>query len=158
MNRADRIRRVIPSAPDELITGLANRPLAEVDQIIAALRLANHEGAEAEKARRKRARRRRRQPESAERAQFIGKMLGALAEVIAEGDPGEALVLMEIERQAHQAVGLAFHRMHQSGLSYAEIAAEVGVVRQAVHQRITRALAAADGTGPATLEIVSTPR
>ena len=38
MNRADRLRKVIPGAADELVATLAARPVAEVGLIVAALR------------------------------------------------------------------------------------------------------------------------
>lgn len=43
VNRAGRIRKVIPGAPDELITALAAKPAVEVDLIITAMRQARRD-------------------------------------------------------------------------------------------------------------------
>jgi hypothetical protein len=46
MNRADRLRKVVPGAADDLIAGLAARPVAEVDLVVALARQARRDAIE----------------------------------------------------------------------------------------------------------------
>jgi hypothetical protein len=53
VNREERLRKVVPGAPPGLIAGLAARPAAEVDLIVALARQARRDAIAADKARRR---------------------------------------------------------------------------------------------------------
>ena len=137
MNRADRVRKVIPGAPDDLIAALAAKPAAEVDVIVAALRQARRDALDHEKAKRRQRRADARahhwydERELADRIiRIIGQQgkraarsLDALAGLV---EAGEA-VATRIDEAAVELRGLDY--------SDVEIAAVLGVTSAAIGQR-----------------------
>ena len=154
MNRAEKLRRVMPGAPPELVDALGSKPAAEVNLIVAALRQARRDEREHQgdlrrerQARKREARKlapsRRPSARRGARNDMILVFIQALADLVAEGDPDEALLLVQIEEAAHQAIGETFARMHAAGLSYGQIAATLTaagapVSRQAIRERVER--------------------
>jgi DNA-binding NarL/FixJ family response regulator len=75
--------------------------------------------------------------ETAEFAAFAHRIMRSLS--ARAGDDPEALTLLaQVAADADLALSAAVARCHDGGYSNAEIAARLGVSRQAVHQRITR--------------------
>jgi len=129
----------MPGADPGLITVLAEQPAAEVDLIVAALRQAGSDAPARDKARWARRRRERPKPGTADRSLMILRALRAMAAAFGDsGDVGEVRFLAEIEAEAGRAIGQVYAEMHSAGMSYGVIAAEVGVTRSAVHQRVAR--------------------
>jgi DNA-directed RNA polymerase specialized sigma24 family protein len=137
VNRADRVRKVIPGAPDELVDALAGRPAGEVDLIIAGLRQARRDALAADKAKRRQAREDRRKYHHIEDDQQAGateRMLSATGQRAARSL--DALAdLVRFERATIPALKrMAVSDLRAQGYSDPEIARALGVTSQRVGQ------------------------
>ena len=92
--------------------------------------------------------RRRRPVENDEYASFIGRVLRAYARRVATGDVDALTDMTGLATEMDKAISQAITGLRAAGYSWAEIAARLGVTRQAAQQRWgTRGAA----TGGATL-------
>lgn len=69
---------------------------------------------------------------------MLGRMTRALVRRAADGETEALLVLVELNRQAAEAVADAARALHDAGLSYEYLAGELGVSKQAVMKRVKR--------------------
>jgi hypothetical protein len=144
--RADRLRKVIPGAPDELIIALAARSAAEVDLTLAALKQARRDAINEDKARRRRKVAERRARAAAGRpdvedeqlAEVVTRQLDALARRAGE-NPETLTLLGEIaDDYGPECLGLAVDDLRTGGVSDAEIGRSLGVTRWAIGDRFGR--------------------
>lgn len=144
MSRADRIRKIVPGAPDDLIAALAARPAAEVDLIVTALRQARRDERQHQRAL---AKQRKTTVESGEvvprryeEAQLGGRNLRMLdaAGRRAQGDLDALEWLAQSRRHADRLIALAVAGLRAEGVPDAEIARRLGVTRGAVGLRFGR--------------------
>lgn len=75
--------------------------------------------------------------ENSEYAQFMRRAVRAFVRRAAD-DPDSLPLLAAIAEELDQAVNAGILAAHEGGFSTAEIAARLGITRQAVHQRILR--------------------
>jgi len=80
-------------------------------------------------------RRRRRPAENDEYAAFVRRVLRAYARRIARGDIDAIAELSAIAAELDVVMRLAVSGLRGAGYSWAEIATQLGVTRQAAHQR-----------------------
>lgn len=77
--------------------------------------------------------------ETSDYAAMLGRMVRSYGKRIAEGDPHDLAAAVDLARQLDDAIGNAVAVMRRdSGFSWAELAAELGVTRQAAQQRYGR--------------------
>ena len=79
MNRADRLRKVVPGASRELIAALAARPLAEVDLVVALARQTRRDERQHQADRRRQRKRDDRQFANYDEADLSGRNLRLIA-------------------------------------------------------------------------------
>jgi hypothetical protein len=137
MNRADRLRKAAPGAPDELIAELAGRPAAEVDAIVALARQASRDAVEADAAKRKARRDGRRRADEDDRTGAVLRIIDATGRR-AQTSPEALAGLAAFVRACNLVMGLAVDGLRNRGYSDAEIAAALGVSQQAVSKRWRR--------------------
>lgn len=141
MNRADKLRRVIPGAADELIAALAAKPAAEVDLVVAACRQARRDGLQHEADKRRQAKadaRRYRHHDAGELAARNVRMVRASARRAADGDLDELAGLAEIGRLVDAVTHTIVDRMRAKGYPDSLIGECLGVTKQAVQKRFPR--------------------
>ena len=81
---------------------------------------------------------RRREPvETPEYAAMVGRMVRALGRGVAEGDPVDLVEFDRLQLLLDEARRVAVAGQRETGFSWGEIAAGLGISRQAVHQRFT---------------------
>ncbi len=80
----------------------------------------------------------KREREAPDLGAMLGRMTRALVRRAADGETEALLVLVELNRQAAEAVADAARGLHDAGLSYEYLAAELGVSKQAVMKRVKR--------------------
>jgi len=140
VNRAARVRRVIPGAADELVAALAARPAVEVDLIVAGLRQARRDALVQEKARRRQARADARRHHHYDEDQLTQRNIrmisatGARASSDLDALEGLALFVAHADGLMHLAVA----GLRARGYSDEEIGTALGITRQAVGQRFGR--------------------
>jgi hypothetical protein len=137
VNRAERIRKVIPGAPDELVAAVAAKPAAEVDLIVAALRQARRDALDQDKARRRQRvadRRKYGHVEDDQQASATERMLSATGQ--RAGRSLDALAdLVRFERATIPGLKrMAVADLRAQGYSDPEIARALGVTSQRVGQ------------------------
>lgn len=155
MNRADRLRKVVPGAPPELVAVLAARPVAEVDLIVALARQARRDERQHQADRR-----RQRKKDDAEYGNYDEDQLAGrnlrLIETTAlraaglptkrqlkrdpDRQPGKGnldafVTLAQMERDIPRQLQMCFDALIAQGTKDAEIARALGVTRSAVGQR-----------------------
>ena len=140
MNREERLRKVVPGAPDDLIAGLAARPAAEVDQIVALAKQARRDAIAADKARRRQRvadRRKYNHIEDEQQAGATERQTLALAR--RAGSNLDTLTrLKEHYADGPAVLGLAVAALRAEGYSDGEIGQALGVTRYAVGLRFGR--------------------
>lgn len=139
MNREERLRRIAPDyLKDRAAAELAELPLSQVELIEAIARACRAEGREHEKAMRARARKSRRL-DADQVSAGASRMLAGIGRRGANGDLDAAADLYRlIMRDGAALLDLAIAGLRVKGYSDAEIAAGLGVTRQAVGQRFGR--------------------
>lgn len=143
MNRAERLRKVSPGAPDELIAELAGKPAAEVDAIVALARQAGRDAVGADAAKRKARRDGRRRGDEDDRTGAVLRIIDATGKRAA--DSPEALAgLAAFARAVNLVMSLAVDGLRRRGYSDASIADVLGVSQQAVSKRWRRETGAID--------------
>jgi hypothetical protein len=137
VNREERLRRELPAELKERAAELAHLPAATVDLIVAGLRLSRRAGREHEQELR---RLRRGRPRDADEiADGAGRLLGRMGRRGADGDLDAAAALYDlIERRGPALLRLSVAGLRARSYTDAEIAAGLGVTRQAVWQRFAR--------------------
>jgi hypothetical protein len=140
MSRAERLRKVIPGAGDDLIASLAAKPAAEVDLIVAALRQARRDGVAHEKQLRARRRADARKYHHYDEAQLAGRNLRVLDATgrRATADLAALESLAGFTRHAGALMALAVAQLRARRYSDEEIGGALGITRQAVGQRFGR--------------------
>ena len=81
------------------------------------------------------ANRRRRAVENDEYARFVRRVVRAYARRIAGGDVDALADMTGLATELDEAIGQAVIGLREAGYSWAEIAARIGVTRQATQQR-----------------------
>ena len=79
--------------------------------------------------------RRRRRAENDEYASFIRRVIRAHAKRVAAGDVDALADMTGLASELDEAIGQAVTGLRDAGYSWAEIAARLGVTRQAAQQR-----------------------
>ena len=79
--------------------------------------------------------RRRRTVENDEYAQFVQRVMRAYARRVASGDVDAVADMTRLATELDEAIGPTVIGLRDAGYSWAEIAARVGVTRQAAQQR-----------------------
>jgi biotin operon repressor len=141
MNREQRIRELIPGATDDMIEALADRSLAEVNMIVAALRQARKDAIEHDRARRRQKRRDSRKfswYDEAELAARNARIVAANGGRAAEGNLDALTSLADMISHTEDAIGLAVDGLRARGYSDTEIGTALGITRQAVGQHFGR--------------------
>lgn len=144
MNRADRIRRQIPAADDDLVAALAAKPAAEVDMIVAALRQARRDALDHEKARRQQRRTDARRNRWYDREELTGRNVRLLHAADRRAATGQAAALAELAGMAEltvaadRVIASMVARAREAGLSDGDIGQALGITRQAVGQKYGR--------------------
>lgn len=140
MNRQERVRREIPGAPDGLVDALAQRPAAEVTEIVTALRHARRDALAAE-----RDRRRQRRADARRHGWYDESVLAARDERLlsaAGRRAGASLDALEtlaaLGQQLDDVVHLAVDGLRARGFSDPEIGRALGITRQSVGERFGR--------------------
>jgi hypothetical protein len=142
VNRADRIRRELPGAADELVAQLADRPAADVAIITTALRQARLDAIAEDKL--KRAQRRidrRRLIEDEDQAAAATRQVKALGRRAAGNLETLALLWQHYsitERDKVVAMAITGLRAEPNPPSWAEIGAAIGMARQNAYNRYGR--------------------
>lgn len=156
MNRADRLRRVVPGAPAALITALAARPAAEVDLIVAALRQARRDERQHQAELRRQRKRDDRTYRNWDEADLSGRNLRLISRqgVRAATNLDALAGMAEARRLLDDGIAAAVASLRALGHRDEKIGQALGVSRQAVGQRFGRKgeftaddLAAGGGTG-----------
>jgi hypothetical protein len=140
VNRADRLRKIIPDAPDAMIGALATMPAAEVDRWLPALRQAKRAGRVHEAGLR-----RQRKADSAKFRWYDEDQLRA-AVVRRIGSTGKRASadlaalesLAKFVRYSGFMIEMAVASLRAQNVSDDEIGQALGVTRQAVGQRFGR--------------------
>lgn len=134
MNRADRLRKLIPGADPALIAALAARPVAEVDLLVVALRQARRDGIAHEKARRAQRRADARKYHHYDEGQLAGRNLRLLDSTgrRATIDLAALEALDQLIEHAQVLRRLAVIGLHARGYADEEIAEALGITRQGV--------------------------
>ena len=78
---------------------------------------------------------RRREVENGEYAAFIRRVLGAYGRRVATGDVEALTEMVALSRLMDESIGVAVGGLRGFGYTWSEIAARVGVTRQAAQQR-----------------------
>jgi hypothetical protein len=141
VNRAERLRRVIPGADNALIAALAAKPAGEVDMIVAALRQARRDERQRQADQRRQRKsdgRRFRHYDSGELTQRNIRLLDSGARRAAKGDLDALAGLAEFLRQGDRLTALAVNGLRAQGISDEVIGGYLGITRQAVGQRFGR--------------------
>lgn len=140
MNREERLRKVVPGAPDDLIAGLAARPATEVDQIVALANQARRDAIAADKARRRQRvadRRKYHHIEDDQQADATDRQALALAR--RAGSNLDTLARLKDHYDDGPAVlALAVAALRAEGYSDGQIGQALGVTRYAVGLRFGR--------------------
>ena len=77
--------------------------------------------------------------EAPEYAAFTRRIMRALARLAAEGDVEALPEIQAVITEAEEALAAAVRQLHDvQGYSWAEIAARLGMTKQAAHQRFAR--------------------
>lgn len=140
MNRADRIRKVAPGLPDDMVEMLAGKPAAEVDLLVTVARQAGRDALAAEAARRKQrkadaARHRHYSPgQLAERNLRFLESAGRQA----TRDLDALAYLAEAQRHHGPLIRMAVDSLRGQGISDALIGEALGITRQSVGERFGR--------------------
>jgi hypothetical protein len=139
-DRATRIRKVIPGAPDELVAALAARPAAEVDLTIAGLRQARRDALNQEKASRRQRRADARKYRHYDEDQLAARNIRMISATgtRASGDLTALESLADFTRHADSLMHLAVAGLRSRGYPDEEIGRALGITRQAVGQRFGR--------------------
>lgn len=140
MNREQRLRRVMPGAPQDMIAELAARPVADVDQFISVARQARRDALEQDKAkRRQRTADRRRHGHVEDDQQAAATERQTLALARRAGSNLDTLArLSQHYADGHAVLALAVAGLREQGYSDGEIGGALGVSRAAVGQRFGR--------------------
>jgi hypothetical protein len=140
MNRADKLRKVVPGAPAELITALASRPAAEVDIIVALARQARRDEREhqAQRKRQRRADSRNfRWYDESQLREAVVRRIGSTGRR-ASADLEALASLAKFIRYSGYMVEMAVMNLRAQRISDEEIGEALGITRQAVGQRFGR--------------------
>jgi hypothetical protein len=136
-DRQERLRRELPGDLKDRAGELAGLPVAQVDLIVGALRASRRAGREHEQQMRQRNRGRPRDAD--EIAGGAGRLLSCMGRRGADGDLDATAALYDlIERQGGALLRLAVAGLRLTGYTDAEIAAGLGVTRQAIGARFGR--------------------
>jgi hypothetical protein len=141
VNRAERLRRVIPGADDALIAALAAKPAGEVDMIVAALRQARRDERQHQADQRRQRKsdgRRFRHYDSGELTKRNIRLLDSAGRRAATGDLDALAGFAEFTRHADRVMRLAVIGLRAQGISDEVIGGYLGITRQAVGQRFGR--------------------
>lgn len=138
MNREDRLRRELAGTGlEDRAADLAGLPVAQVDLIVAALRASHRAGRDHEAQVRKRNRGRARDAD--EIAEGIARLLDGMGRRAEAGDLDAAAVLYDLtERRGPRLLRAGVAGLRAAGYSDPEIAAGLGVTRQAIGERFGR--------------------
>ena len=136
MNRADRIRRVVPGAAAGLVAELATLPAAEVDLIVAALRQARRDALQQEANRKRQRKADDRKHGNVDESELTGRNLRMLrsqgARAVTSLDALSGLV--EARQTIDDRIDTAARQL-RAEYSDVEIARVIGVTSAAVGQR-----------------------
>lgn len=140
MNRAGRLRKQIPGAPDELVAVLAARPAAEVDLIVAALRQARRDAIQDQADRRRQRKRDARTYRHYDESELTGRNVRMLQSQGARaGTSLDALAgMVEARGLIDAGIAAAVAGLREHDYSDEEIGQALGVTRQAVGQHYGR--------------------
>ncbi len=140
MNRAAKIRKVIPGAPDELVDSLAALPVSEVDRWLPALRQARRDEREhqAQRKRQRRADSRNfRWYDESQLREAVVRRIGSTGRR-ANADLEALASLAKFIRYSGYMVEMAVMNLRAQRISDEEIGEALGITRQAVGQRFGR--------------------
>ena len=85
---------------------------------------------------------------------FSRRIMRALSKRLGDADPEDLAEMIELSRTLDSAIGAAVRGQRAAGFSWAEIAAPLGISRQAAQQRwgkLTEQDADANAEGPSTV-------
>jgi len=139
--RAQKLRKVMPGAADQLVDVLAGRPAAEVDLIVAACRQAARDDRE-----RRDALRRRRRAEARRYGWYDEEQLAARNNAVLSAQGGRAVKgsldalawLAASHRHIETLIADGVDALRDRGSSDGEIGRALGITRQSVGERFGR--------------------
>jgi DNA-directed RNA polymerase specialized sigma24 family protein len=140
VNREERLRRELPADLAHRAAELASLPVAQVDLIVGALRLAHRAGREHERqVRRQRVADRRKYNHIEDHQQADATSRQALALARRAGSSLDTLALLQqFYDEGPSVLGLAVAGLRAQGYSDGEIGRALGITRAAVGQRFGR--------------------
>lgn len=77
----------------------------------------------------------------------VARMVAALVRRASDGDDEALDAIIELRASTRAAVPIAAAKLHESGYSWAEVGARLGVTRQAAEQMVSRARAVRPSPG-----------